>query len=72
MILRTVNNALSIRGVKERLVKGRGYFYFAEGDAASWHQAGVYVATLNQLSLGQWLDQWKELSGNDRFPCDPR
>ncbi len=70
MQLRTINNSLAVRGVKERLIKGNGYFYFSEGDASRWHSTSVYVNRLKALTLEQWLNEWKELSGNSKFPLE--
>lgn len=68
--LRTVNNALAERGVKERLFKGNGYLYFSGGNAHKWHSSMVCVYKLNHLTLDQWLNEWKMLSGNSKFPLE--
>ena len=70
MQLRSINNALAVRGVKERLFKGKGYFYFSEGNSERWRSTSVDVYRLNALTLDQWLNQWKELSGNHKFPLE--
>lgn len=61
--LRTLNNHFAIRGIQERLVKGKGYYYFAGGDAEKWRNASVNVYKLNQLGIKGWFDVWSELSG---------
>lgn len=54
--LRTVNKAIIAKGWKMELVKGDGYFYFI-GDEASVCMFGVYVHSLNQLTLADWIDE---------------
>jgi hypothetical protein len=56
--LRTVNKAIASKGWSVELVKGNGYFYFI-GDDASVCMFGVYVNSLNQLTLADWLDEAK-------------
>lgn len=58
----TVNKELKRLGHKERLRRGKGYFYFAEGNAASWHSSGVYVHSASELTLEQWVQERKRLS----------
>ncbi len=55
LTLKQVNKALAAAGYKERLVKGRGYYYFAEGEAASWPETMVLVYKLNCQTLEEWL-----------------
>jgi hypothetical protein len=50
-----VNRALRAAGRDERLVKGRGYYYFWGGDAASWPSSSVYVSHADVLSVEEWL-----------------
>jgi hypothetical protein len=57
--LKQVNAAIAARGGKEVLVKGEGYFYFADGDAYEWDSDGVYVYTLNELPLERWIEEWE-------------
>ena len=68
--LKQINAELSRRGVKERLYRGEGYFYFIEGDAHLWYSSVVSAYRLKQLTMEQWLSEWKRLSGNDNFPVD--
>jgi hypothetical protein len=55
----TVNKAIADLGGKEILVKGDGYWYFAEGDSAQWPSASVYCYNLNTYSLEEWVRFWK-------------
>jgi hypothetical protein len=41
-----VNKVLKQRGHNERLVRGRGYYYFVDGDAFSWFSSSVEVMWL--------------------------
>lgn len=44
---------------KIELVKGNGYFYFI-GDDVDIDISGVYVNSLNQLTLKQWIEEAKD------------
>lgn len=59
LTLNKVNAAIAARGGKEILVKGNGYFYFADGEAVEWDSGGVYVYTLNELPLERWIEEWE-------------
>lgn len=61
----TINKELKKLGYAERLVKGSGYMYFMEGDANGWKQTAVYVTSANDLSLEQWLFEYRSLKGDD-------
>ena len=60
--LKQINDALRAAGHEEELVRGRGYFYFAGGDAAIWPSSGVYVYRLSELTLEQWLAERDRLA----------
>jgi hypothetical protein len=55
LTLNKINCELAKRGHDERLVRGKGYFYFVGGNAASWQSSGVYTYHLNGFTLEQWL-----------------
>ena len=57
-----VNRELRARGKAEQLVKGRGYFYFADGEAATWPSSSVLAYRLDQLTIRQFLDEYDRLS----------
>jgi hypothetical protein len=61
LTLKAVNAALAAAGAKEVLVQGKGYLYFAEGDADCWREVSVGVPRLNHLSLEQWIAAWRRL-----------
>jgi hypothetical protein len=62
-----VNNALRKAGIKDELVKGEGYFYFMGDEASGWRDSAVHVFRLNEMTVQQWVDQYKELK-NDNDP----
>lgn len=57
----SVNTALRARGVKERLVRGRGYYYFMDGDASSWPSSSVYMNDVGAWTVEQWLREYEHL-----------
>jgi hypothetical protein len=59
--LKTVNAELARRGHKVLLAKGDGYFYFHTGEAVDWLDRTVKVATLNALTLEQWIAEYERL-----------
>ena len=59
--LNKVNAALAALGHEEVLVKGGGYFYFADGTASSWSAVSVYVYHLNDLTVEQWVQEHADL-----------
>lgn len=54
-----VNKAIAKLGQIE-LIKGSGYFYFV-GDSVSVDASGVYVNSIGQLTLEQWIAEAKEV-----------
>src|SRR6185437_2550727 len=53
-------------GLDVKLRKGNGYFYFDDPDDAEmrvimWPEASVYVNSVNQLTLEQWLHDFEHL-----------
>jgi hypothetical protein len=58
---RDVNKVLKEKGIAERLVQGRGYCYFVEGDAQSWFSSSVPVCYVNDFTVEQWLVEREEL-----------
>jgi hypothetical protein len=59
---RDVNRALESMGIHERLRRGHGYYFFAEGNAFRWPSQGVYVYHASEMSIGQWVDAYKKLA----------
>jgi hypothetical protein len=55
--LEKINTEISSLGDIE-LVKGNGYFYFI-GLSVCVHAIGVYVYSLKDLSLQQWIEEAK-------------
>jgi hypothetical protein len=56
-----VNAALKAAGVKERLRRGRGYYYFSGGDTSGWPSTSVYVYRAEELSVSRWLEEHAKL-----------
>ncbi len=53
-------------GYDVKLHKGQGYFYFDDPDdkpgrVSKWYSTSVYVNSLNQLTLEQWLHDFQGL-----------
>jgi hypothetical protein len=61
-----VNKALKAAGHPEELVRGNGYFYFAEGDAMSWYTSSVYVYRLDSYTVAEWVEQRNHLANANR------
>jgi hypothetical protein len=55
-----VNRELRARDRAEILVKGRGYFYFAEGFSHHWRTSSVPVYRLSDLTIRQWLERHED------------
>jgi exopolyphosphatase/pppGpp-phosphohydrolase len=59
LTMKKVNAAIKAAGGGSvELVKGDGYFYFAGGESEEWNSTGVYVYTLNELTLERWVEEW--------------
>lgn len=56
-----VNRALKARGAAERLRAGRGYYYFHNGDAASWPVSSIETCSASSLSLERWMWEYDYL-----------
>ena len=63
--LSTVNKEIKNLGFDCELVKGNGYSYFYGADFDKVKDSCVYVNSLNQLTMQQWLFELKsKLNGN--------
>lgn len=62
LTLKKVNQELKNLGALEILVKGKDYYYFTEGNAYAWEGCSVMVMRLNDLSLQEWIAEWKEFN----------
>ena len=60
--INNVNLALAAAGHEEILVRGEGYFYFAEGEAGTWGSTSVYVYHLTDFSVKQWVAERDSLA----------
>ena len=59
--LKTVNDELARRGHQAVLAKGEGCFYFSGGEAGEWLDSTVKARTINQLTLKQWILEFRRL-----------
>jgi hypothetical protein len=55
-----VNRELKALGETPRLRAGRGYYYF-DGDAIGWPSSSVYVCYSDDLTVEQWLGEYRDL-----------
>ena len=62
LTLKAVNDELAKRGYTARLAKAAGYFYFHSGEADDWPDRTLTVATLNALTLPQWMAEFERLA----------
>ena len=56
-------------GYDVNIINGRGYFYFIDDDGNSldsWSTTSVMVNSLNQLSLEQWVEEFKWLMNDNK------
>lgn len=59
--VRDVNKALQELGVPEKLVKGKGYYFFFGGTTDAWPVTRIDVASIEQLSVQDWVKQYHHL-----------
>lgn len=57
-----VNAALRARGAEEKLTRGRGYYYFRDGNTHRWPSTSVMVYRAADLTVDQWLREYDELA----------
>jgi hypothetical protein len=50
-----VNRRIRAMGRSEKLVAGRGYCYFCEGDASAWYTCSVYVPRISDCTPDEWM-----------------
>jgi hypothetical protein len=58
--LATVNKALRQAGIKDKLVKGKDYYYFV-GDATTWPDNSVHTYRVDDLSPERWVEEYRRL-----------
>lgn len=59
--VKDVNQMLKEKGVEEKLTKGKGYYYFYDGDTSHWPTASVYVYNVGELTYDEWWNEYKSL-----------
>jgi len=60
-----VNAALRTRGSKDKLYRGKGYYYFSGPKTSSWPETAVYVSHAEQLSVEEWLKEYDHMKQED-------
>lgn len=63
-----LNRALVRAGIIERVVQGRGYVYFVDGEAHTWPSSSIAVCWMRDLTPESVVSEWKSLSGQTRTP----
>ncbi len=48
-------------GVEERIVQGRGYVYFTEGEAHTWYSSSLPINRINHLTVRQLIEEYVSL-----------
>lgn len=59
--VRDVNRILHAEGVPEKLVKGKGYYFFFGGTTDAWPTTRVDVQSIEELSVEQWIQKYRQL-----------
>ena len=59
--LKAINDELERQGHAARLEKGTRYFYFSGGATAGWLDRTVSAATINALTLQEWIAGFERL-----------
>ena len=67
MSLRKINAALAAAGIEATLARGKGYFYFVGPKADLWPTSSVMVCYLNQLTIRQWVEAYRELESHSQL-----
>jgi hypothetical protein len=57
-----VNAFLKSKNIKEKLQKGKGYFYFSGGDSYNWAESAVYVYRIDDMTFQDWYEEYKKFS----------
>lgn len=63
--IKAVNKALALLSVE--LVKGKGYFYFVGTNGSLFVSGGVYVNSVKQLTVAQWVKEAKTMMGSHGY-----
>lgn len=58
--LPTVNRGLRAAGIRDKLVRGNGYFYFV-GVASDWADSKVGVYNITDKTVAEWVDAYRRL-----------
>lgn len=61
LTLKQINKTLEQMGISERMFKGDGYFYFAEGTAHTWSESSLYWYDLEGITMQDVLNEFDRL-----------
>ena len=64
--IKQINKEITKLGYNAELVKGEGYFYFVGDDVLLCFTTSVYVNSVNQLTLEQWIESCEDLVKEQR------
>lgn len=56
-----VNRELKRLGIPDKLVKGRGYYYFTGPNASGWYTSSVMTYRADSMTVAQWLKEYENL-----------
>lgn len=63
-----VNREIKAAGGSEKLTRGRGYYYFRDGDAPAWRESSVYIFRSEDLSVEEWLAEYHRCAATSWTP----
>lgn len=58
------NKLLKQEGIKEKLIRGNGYYYFTEGQSHTWYSSSVLVYSLRKCTMRYLLGEYLTLKYN--------
>ena len=61
-----VNRELKKSGSADKLVRGRGYYYFVGPSADTWHSSSVGVYRASDLTVERWMAEYESLKNDWR------
>jgi len=65
--MNNINKAIKAAGHDEQIFKGRGYFYFVEGESSNWPATMVMTCHLTDLTVDQWVREHFELKNAPHY-----
>jgi len=62
LTLKQINMHLEAQGIAERLYKGKGYFYFSDGETHRWYATMICRSNLIGMTLQDVINERTNLS----------